>query len=206
MAYIPLNRIESNIMRESVLEKNLQLCQKGDPDAFAWLLEQYGSRLYGYFLRATGSRNHSEDLLQEVFVRLLEKIGDYSHKGRFEHWLFRIAANLVRDRYRREKHEPGQFSSYEKPDDNSSLAEAIPAAVSGVESRLEHQEQMDQLQRALQELPEMDRELILARHYGGLSFNELAEQYGMPIGTALSKVHRGLKLLKRILTENERET
>jgi RNA polymerase sigma-70 factor (ECF subfamily) len=193
-------------MRESSLEKKLRLCQKGDPAAFAWLLEEYGSRLYGYFFRSTGSRHSSDDLLQELFVRLFEKMGEYRHEGRFEHWLFRIAANLVRDRFRREKRNATEFSFYEKAEDDTNLADAIPAKESGVESRLEHLEQMDQLQRALQELPELDRELILARHYGGLSFNELADQFGMPVGTALSKVHRALKVLKRILTENERET
>lgn len=177
----------------------------GRPDAFAWLLEEYGARLYGYFFRTTGSAGVADDLVQELFVRLLEKIGEYRHDGLFEHWLFRIAANLMRDHFRRQKKGPMLFSVLEKNNKDSSWPEGLAGKEQETESPLERQEQMDQLQDALKQLSDLDREIILARHYGQLSFDQLARQFQMPIGTVLSKVHRGLKMLRRILTENEKE-
>ncbi|MFC1783177.1 RNA polymerase sigma factor, partial [Planctomycetota bacterium] len=64
-------------------------------------------------------------------------------------------------------------------------------------------EQVDQLQEALLQIPNMEREIIILRHYGQLSFKEIAEHYQMPIGTALAKVYRGLKHLRKIMTENK---
>jgi len=192
-------------MERDLLEQKIQQCQMGSADAFAWMLEEYGTRLYGYFFRTTGSSGAADDLVQELFVRLLEKIGEYRHEGRFEHWLFRIAANLTRDYFRRQKKTPVFFSVLEKNNKDSSWPEGLAGNEQETESPLERQEQMDQLQDALKQLSDLDREIILARHYGQLSFDQLAQQFQMPIGTVLSKVHRGLKILRRILTENEKE-
>lgn len=192
-------------MERDLLEQKIQQCQMGSADAFAWMLEEYGPRLYGYFFRTTGSSGVADDLVQELFVRLLEKIGEYRHEGRFEHWLFRIAANLTRDYFRRQKKTPVFFSVLEKNNKDSSWPEGLAGNEKETESPLERQEQMDQLQDALKQLSDLDREIILARHYSQLSFDQLAQQFQMPIGTVLSKVHRGLKILRRILTENEKE-
>lgn len=192
-------------MERDLLDQKIKLCQMGSADAFAWMLEVYGPRLYGYFFRTTGSSGTADDLVQELFVRLLEKIGEYRHEGRFEHWLFRIAANLTRDYFRRQKKTPVFFSVLEKNNKDSSWPEGLAGNEQETESPLERQEQMDQLQDALKQLSDLDRQIILARHYGQLSFDQLARQFQMPIGTVLSKVHRGLKILRRILTENEKE-
>ena len=71
--------------------------------------------------------------------------------------------------------------------------------------KLQYNEQVDQLQSALEQLPEKDREIIILRHYGQLSFKEIAEQFDIPIGTALAKVHRGLKRLHKLMVEEEPE-
>ena len=67
-------------------------------------------------------------------------------------------------------------------------------------------EQRDKLQQALKQLPDLDREMIMLRHYSQMSFKEIAEQFNVPLGTALAKVHRGLKQLKQKLSENETQT
>ena len=77
--------------------------QQRDPAAFDAIVQAYSVRLYGYFYRLTGVSHDAEDLLQELFVRLVRRIGEYQHDGRFDAWLFQIATNLVRDRLRRAK-------------------------------------------------------------------------------------------------------
>lgn len=72
-----------------------------DAEAFDEIVDAYAGRLYGFFHCMLGRREEAEDLVQEVFVRVVKSIPEYREEGRFEAWLFRIAGNLVRDRLRR---------------------------------------------------------------------------------------------------------
>ena len=78
------------------LEQIIAGCVAGDADAFALVVDAYGGRCYGYFYRLTGKADISEDLLSELFMKLVEKIGTYKG-GSFEGWLFRIASNIFHD-------------------------------------------------------------------------------------------------------------
>jgi RNA polymerase sigma-70 factor (ECF subfamily) len=176
--------------------------QRRRPEAFDELIDAYSSRLYGYFYRCTRSRHDAEDLLQEVFVRLVRMISEYQHDGRFDAWLFRIAANLVRDRARRARtsrqvgtavDEQGREWLADVPDDDADAPSA----------RLERGEQIDRMQQALGELPELEREVILLRHFSQLPFREIAEIMGTPLGTALARAHRGLAKLRELMTDEE---
>jgi RNA polymerase sigma factor (sigma-70 family) len=191
--------------KSNELAQRIKECQKGRAEGFTWLLEEYGPRLYGYFLRCTGSGADAEDLLQELFVRLLENISGYHHEGLFENWMFRIAANLVRDRGRREQRGRKTVSLQAVEEGKAELTNMLTSREGSVDGRMIHAEETDRLQKALAELSAVDREIILLRHYGEMSFKEIAEQFGMPLGTALAKVHRGLKTMNRILTDHERE-
>lgn len=184
-----------------LLNNKIDDCRKGRPEAFAWLLEQYGGRLWGYFRRSSGSDNEAEDLLQELFLRLIEKIKDYRHEGRFESWLFRVAANLARDRARRRQREAHGLSEYGL-NHRHGRADAVSDQRGPAESAVQA-EQRDRLALALASLNELDREVIVLRHYGHLSFKEIARHFNMPIGTALAKVHRGLKQLRNIMGQND---
>ncbi len=74
-----------------VLDDLIRRARQRDSAAFETLVEIYSPRLYGYFYRLTGRREDAEDLLQEVFVRVVRMIGRYEHENRFDAWLFRIA-------------------------------------------------------------------------------------------------------------------
>ena len=188
-------------MESDELSEIISLCQAGDKGGFDKLLQEYGPRMYGYFLRAVGSTPEAEDLLQDLFVRLLENIRDYHHEGKFDNWLFRVAANLVRDRAR---HKGKAISLQGVSDDQQGArTDIIESTEPGPEQQVERQEEYDRLQQALRELEPLDRQIIVLRHYGKLNFKQLAQHFDIPIGTALAKVHRGLKKLKRILQEDD---
>ena len=177
----------------------IEQCRKGRPEAFNWLLDNYGQRLYAYFLRTTGSTHDAEDLLQEIFVRLIENIRAYQHQGRFEHWLFRIAANLARDRIRRLQRGPSNLSLDTTDPEKGNLTEQLRSTEPPPDETLQLDELHDELQDALAQLPQLDREIIVMRHYSQMSFKDIASHFHMPIGTALAKVHRGLKRLRSIM-------
>ena len=85
----------------------IRRAKKLDAEAFDVVVDAYGGRLAGFFRRLTGNGDEADDLVQEVFVRVVRTIGDYQEDGRFEAWLFRIAGNLARDRLRQRRARPG---------------------------------------------------------------------------------------------------
>jgi len=176
--------------------------QAGSGRAYEGLLEVYGHRLYGFFLRAVGNHHDAEDLLGEVMLRLVGHLKDYDERGRFEAWLFRMAANLVRDRLRRRKSEPRMVSLGQADCSETMPADRLEASEPGVDSVMLAEEAGARLNRALSQLEASTREMLLLRHFGELSFREIADLTGRPIGTVLAKVHRGLRSLRKYMEQD----
>ena len=163
-------------------------CKRGDDQCFAQVVDMYSSRCYGYFYRLTGNSDISDELLSELFVKLVEKISSYKG-GSFEGWLFKIASNIFHD-YLRSKQRQKKLLETQKTQ--------LESEVGGYKQS--EGEQFDKLQRQLGRLDEDTKELIMVRFYGQLSFKEIAQMRSEPIGTTLAKMHRGLKKL-RVLME-----
>lgn len=176
--------------------------QRGRHGAFDKLVEEYAPRLYGFAYRYTGSGPDAEDIVQEVFLKLVRAIGTYSHQQHFEAWLFRIAMNVIRDRARkagrRIQAESLESVSYlsdgdfdaeaHEPDDASSSSETSSATSPEVSQRLHG---------CINQLPEPERMVILLRHYADLSFAEISNLMDAPLGTSLARAHRGLAKLRQ---------
>jgi len=168
------------------VENIISRCKKGNGEAFSELIDMYASRCYGYLYRLTGDSTTSNDLLSEVFVRLVEKISSYKG-GSFEKWLFTIATNIFHDHLRQ------QYRQRRLLDAKVRELEAVRP-----QARAE-QELLDTVQIQLRKLDDDTAELLMMRFYSGLSFKELAEIRKEPIGTTLCKVHRGLKKLRELM-------
>lgn len=182
------------------LAEVIRRAQRREAAAFDVLVETYSTRLYGYFYRLTGSRHDAEDLLQEVFVRVVRMIGQYEHQDKFDGWLFRIAANLVRDRVRRARHVSGvRLRGPASETGGDPLDEVADKAADGPDGSMQRAEEAESLQRAVGQLPEPERQVILLRHFSQLSFREIAEIMGTPLGTALARAHRGLAKLREMM-------
>jgi len=188
-------------MNQAQIGQLISRCQKGDNVAFEKLLDEYGGKLLAYFYRVTGSQEQAEDLLQDLFVKLIEKISLYKHQNKFEHWLFRIAANQARDRARKLTTRGYTASlNYDGADGESqTMAAQLPDNDQLPQAQMMLREEVDALNIALAQLPALDREIIMLRHYSQLSFKDIAQTCNIPLGTALAKVHRGLKELRKIL-------
>ena len=186
-------------METQQLRAVIASAQAGDAEAYRVLLDAYGRRLYGYFLRASGSHHDAEDLLGELMLRLVAKLEKYDDRGRFEPWLFRIAANMVRDRIRRMRTNPPPLSLSTEAESGTTRANQLVAGVPRVEDGLLAEEASADLHAALAKLDVTSRQMILLRHFGHMSFKEIAEVFDCPLGTALARVHRGLKALRKIL-------
>jgi len=195
----------AGVMDVAELVEVIGRAQRREPEAFDALVAEYSTRLYGYFYRLTGRRPEAEDLLQELFVRVVRMIGQYQHDGRFDAWLFRIAANLVRDRVRRSQ--TSKRAGFVEEGGGAGAGESDPLSqvpdrvVGEPVDAMERAETFDRLQWAIGQLPAQEREVILLRHFSQMSFAEIAEVMKTPMGTALARAHRGLARLRELMRE-----
>ncbi len=194
---------------EAGLDDLLRRARRREPKALDELVSRFSERVFGLLYRLTGQREAAEDLLQETFLHVIRAIDGYEHAGKFEAWLFRIAANLARDRARK-------LARHERPvglEDTPTLRVAespSPGAGIGLQAstdpaeRLSYKEAGQRLAECLMRLSESEREIIVLRHYSELSFREIAEMLGIPLGTALARAHRALQRLRRELEDDVR--
>ena len=139
-------------------------------------------------------------------LRLVQNLKSYDDRGRFEPWLFRIAANMVRDRIRRSRTLPPTASlSGAGDEDDGNLAGQLPGRNLTVDAAALAEEASAELQAALMKLDETTRQMVLLRHFGQMSFKEIAGWFSCPLGTVLAKVHRGLKALRQHMGVAEEE-
>ncbi len=196
-------------MDGEALAEAIRGAQLGDSASFDRLVDGFASRIFGFLYRLTRSRHDAEDLMQEVFVRVVRMIGSYRHEDRFEAWIFRIAANLVRDRLRRLKRSPKQVGAigHGDADDRGGLSVLANAAGSteAADAGLVRGEEIEALNAALARLPDTEREVVMLRHFSQMSFKEIADVTGSPLGTALARAHRGLAKLREIMTGPQTE-
>ncbi len=162
-------------------------CKSGDSKCFSQIVDIYASRCYGYFYRLTGNKDLSDELLSELFVKLVEKISSYKG-GSFEGWLFRVASNIFHD-YLRSKQRRKKLLDVHKVQIESEITEPKKSG----------NEQFDLLEIQLKRMDADTRELIMLRFYSQLSFKEIAKIRSEPIGTTLAKLHRGLKKLRELM-------
>jgi len=180
----------------SDLDCIIDRARRRDAAAFDTLVAQFGARVYGLIYRLLGQREVAEDLTQETFLRVVRTIESYEHDGRFEAWLFRIAANLARDHARKRKRR-GSMGSLDAghPDEPAATLPEVNAPPGGA-AALIAAEQEAALQKALDHLPAADKEIVMLRHFAEMSFREIAELLKIPLGTALARAHRALGKLR----------
>lgn len=179
-------------------ERLMKRYADGDERAFQVLFQRYGQRLYNYFLQHLGNREQAEDLLQDCFIRLIRSRDQYRPDNRFKGWIFTIAANLLRDRYRQKGREQRRREAI------SGAAEIPGGAASPLppDITVEQSEVNALLTRALQQLPEAQRHVIILAKYQGFSFEEIGQMLGCSGSAAKQKGYRAMQQLKEILIKS----
>lgn len=189
-------------MADSELQQLVRRAQKGSAEAYEQLVRRYSPRLLGYFVRSVTNRADAEDLLQEVFLRVVGSLKKYRERERFEYWLFRLAHNLVIDYWRKRRttltvsqDRGGQVTAETTVSSKDPGPDRVAAA----------KDDADRLGRALEMLPIEQRDTLLMRYFGGLSYAEIAKSAGCPLGTVLARAHRGVAKLREALKERDHE-
>lgn len=169
----------------------MEMVRDGKVEKLAILFERHHVKLYNFFLRITWSQGLSEDLVQEVFCRILKYRNTYRAESKFTTWLYQIARNTHIDHLRKVKEElpiEEQWVETESTDSNP-------------EEEVEQEQDIQFIREALARLPLKKREILLLSRFQNLKYKEIAELMDCQIGTVKATVHRAIKDLSKIYIE-----
>lgn len=173
------------MLAKMVPDEDLMLqVREGAGEMLGELFDRYQTPLFNFYAKMTGDRAVSEDLVQEVFLRILKYRQSYRPGTQFRSWLYQIARNARADFYRKHRPEPAEAAK----------ADVAPAAQEGA-LQSQHEEL---LHRALMQLPEEKREILLLSRFQELKYEEIARLLGCEVGAVKVRVHRALAELRQI--------
>lgn len=172
----------------------------GDAQAIETLIHRYKTKVYTYILLTVRDQQLAEDIFQDTFLKVIKSLteGRYQENGRFLQWVMRIAHNLVIDYYRHEK----QMNTVSSEKYEFDLFNSQKFSDQTIEEEIIEYQITKDIRRLIDELPADQKEIILLRHYGGLSFKEIADQTNVSINTALGRMRYALINLRKIIKDN----
>ena len=165
----------------------------GDTEALGELYERYRTQLFTYFLRASGDRNVSNDLMMNTFERIYKYRRGYKETAPFRPWFFRIANNLIKDHFKFRK----RYTDVDSSDIN--LQESVPVEMGNERRRY------PELYRALDKLKPRDRRIITQYYLLELPYKDIALMEDISVNTARISVCRTLKQLNSLLKNRNNE-
>lgn len=180
----------------------IQAFKKGDAAALDELVSRYKGPLYAYLLRLARDRDAADDILQEVFVKVIKKLGAYREEDRFPAWLYTVAHHAVMDHFRAGTRRR-EDSLFDADGDERPLADTPAAREPSPEDAFASAERAGALEAAFGKLSPEQREVFLLRHYSELSFREIAGILKVPIGTVLARMSRALAKMRAELGEGK---
>lgn len=170
----------------------------GDERSFEVLYNRYKRQLYGFLNNLVGPGAECDEVFEETWLRVVDRLPKYRDDGRFGAWLFRIGRNLFYDRLRRTRQEREQISL-----DTEEPPQVSAPAGSGPSERLDLDEVENLVMAAVSKLPEELKETFLLRQQG-VAFKEIAEIQSCSINTALSRMQYALRALRKALSAVDR--
>jgi RNA polymerase sigma-70 factor, ECF subfamily len=192
------------VAKERTNEQLMVAYGQGDSGAFEELLRRHQRPVLNFIFRYVGNRSTAEDLVQDVFMRIIRRASSYKREAKFTTWLYTIARNICIDHSRRMQHR--RTASLDHPtraggEDRRTLGESIPSADAATDRRAMGRQLGEQIKVAVDNLAEDQREVFLMREYLGLPFKEIAEIVDIPENTAKSRMRYALEKLRSDLAE-----
>ncbi len=171
----------------------------GEKRCMETLISRHKHKVYSYILMTVKNTHVADDLFQDTFIKVINslKAGTYTDKGKFISWVIRIAHNITIDHFRKEKnlntcsnddHEVDLFNNDKFSDEN-------------IEDKIVGEQIVSDVRSLIDFLPEEQKQIIMMRHYGGMSFKDIAEQTDVSINTALGRMRYALINLRKIVEE-----
>jgi RNA polymerase sigma-70 factor, ECF subfamily len=171
---------------------------RGNRQGFEEVVARYQDRLVSFIHRILRDLEAAHDLAQEAFLRVYTNLDRFDPAYKFSTWIFRVAHNLAIDEIRKRRM---KLVSLQRGNEDEEYEWELPSQGASPYQDLRNVERGDAIQEAIDALPWDYRKLIVMRHYGELSYDEIAALEEMPLGTVKNKLFRGRQMLKERLRE-----
>ncbi len=174
--------------------------QEGNSPALEVLINRYKDKLFSSIQFTVKDKYLAEDLFQETFVRIIDTLRGkrYNEEGKFLPWAMRIAHNLCVDHFRKVKRTPAIVTN-----DNQDVFDVLVIVNENAEQKMIKRQTYDRMHQMLSNLPDEQREVIVLRHFGDLSFKEIAQVTDCSINTALGRMRYGLINLRKMMQQKQ---
>ncbi len=180
--------------------KLIRKAVSGEQKAFEMLMHRYQSQIYNLMYKMVHSADEAEDLVQEAFMKAFSSLMNFNYEYAFSTWLFKIASNNCIDHLRKKKLQTFSIDAPVTYKDDEYHFE-IPDLTYYPDKELIRRERSDLIKTAIDDLPERYREVILLRHTEELSYEEISDMLGVPIGTVKARLFRAREMLNQFLKD-----
>jgi RNA polymerase sigma-70 factor (ECF subfamily) len=172
----------------------------GNQSSLEKLIRRHKNRVFAYILMIVKDKELAEDLFQDTFIKVINTIrsGSYKEEGKFIQWVMRIAHNLIIDYFRKAKRIPILENS-----DDYDIFDRVRIPVESVEQKLIMEQIHEDVKKLIEYLPKEQKEVLVMRHYGDMSFKDIAEQTNVSINTALGRMRYALINLRKLVEEKD---
>jgi len=183
--------------------KDKELVKKfieGDKSALEVLIKRHKERVYTYIFFIVKNEKLAEDIFQDTFIKVIKSLrkGKYNEQGVFVSWVIRIAHNLTIDYFRKDSRMPTYSNDVNSEID---IFNSKKFSEETIEDEMIKKQIAVDVRNLVEELPDEQKEVILLRHFGNLSFREIAEQTNVSINTALGRMRYALINLRKLIEE-----
>jgi RNA polymerase sigma factor (sigma-70 family) len=167
---------------------------------FEQLVRDHQAMVFRTLLRLTGSREHVDDLAQDVFLRLYRALPSFRGEALITTYLYRIAVNVAQDEWKRRRDDRSHVSL---SDETSAWEERLAHPDRNAEQQLEEREFQQTVEEQLQLLSQIERTILILYHQEERSYEQISYALGMPIGTVRTHLHRGRKKLREAIQQRQ---
>ena len=171
-------------------EDLMEYFQNDHEPAFTELVRRYQDRLHNFLYRYTHDHQDCEDLVQETFLRVHKSKASYERIAKFSTWMYTIALNLAKSLYKK-KQRMYKVSIHKDPNDSEDFEMHIEDPNILPDQQLHEKLSLEQLEKALMSLPDDFREVVMLRDLQEMTYEEISEMTGIPMGTVKSRINRG---------------
>jgi len=182
----------------------VRLARDGDHEAFRILVKRHESRVYALALRLLRNPDWAQDAVQEAFIKAYRALRKFEGRSSFGTWMYRLTYNHCLDMRRADK--SGRYVEWDEERTNGSEMElldgpGLASSIRGPGEEVERAELREQLQKAIDTLPEAIRQTLVMREVDGLPYREIADVLGIPKGTVMSRLFHARHRLREVLRE-----
>lgn len=172
----------------------------GEEPALEQIIRRHKNRVFAYILMVVKDKEMAEDLFQDTFIKVINtfRSGQYKEEGKFIQWVMRIAHNLIIDHFRKSKRIPVVENN-----DEYDIFDKVKIPVESVEEQLITEQIHRDVKKLIDYLPREQKEVLVMRHYGDMSFKDIAEVTNVSINTALGRMRYALINLRKLVKEKE---